>query len=53
MNIRLKRIIKIGLPLIIFLINILKCSAANNENNTKNRVIFFCLKNQGIKNPQI
>lgn len=45
MNIRLKRIIKIGLPLIIFLINI--CSAAeeeNEENQKKQRVIFFFLQ---------
>lgn len=54
MNIRLKRIIKIGLPLIIFLINI--CSAAeeeneNEKNQKKNRAILVCLKSQGILNP--
>ena len=52
MNIRLKRIIKIGLPLIIFLINI--CSAAEeNENAKKNRAIFISLIGQGVVNPQI
>ena len=51
MNIRLKRIIKIGLPLIIFLINI--CSAVEeDENAKKNRAIFFFLQSQGIGNPQ-
>ena len=51
MNIRLKRIIKIGLPLIIFLINI--CSAAEDENMKKNRAIISFLRNQYKENLQI
>lgn len=51
MCIRLKKIIKIGLPLIIFLINILKCSAIEenekeDENNQKKRAIFSFLRDQ-------
>jgi len=55
MHIRLKRIIKIGLPLIIFLINILKCSATGEEteNMKKYRSILFSLQKQGVKNPQL
>ena len=52
MNIRLKRIIKIGLPLIIFLINI--CSAAEeDEDAKKNRAIFISLIGQDVVHPQI
>ena len=51
MNIRLKRIIKIGLPLIIFLINI--CSATEDENMKKNRAIISFLRNQYKENLQI
>ena len=52
MNIRLKRIIKIGLPLIIFLINICSAAEENEEEKKKDNAILIFLLRQGVKNPQ-
>ena len=39
MNIRLKRIIKIGLPLIVFFINIVNCSEVNIISDAEENII--------------